>query len=106
MSLIYSKEFLTIIATSYMLSILILRLIKRINIDKFHNKVLDILVSIFKRIINYGYPIVLIVFSSIYLSKVSALVSIIIISSIAIILWFSIDMYKIWKNKKIKNADK
>lgn len=106
MSLIYSKEFLTIIATSYMLSILILRLIKRINIDKFHNKVLDILVSIFKRIINYGYPIVLIVFSSIYLSKVSALVSIIIISSIAIILWFSIDMYKIWKNKKIKNAHK
>ena len=89
-----------------MLSILILRLIKRINIDKFHNKVLDILVSIFKRIINYGYPIVLIVFSSIYLTKVSALVSIIIISSIAIILWFSIDMYKIWKNKKIKNADK
>lgn len=100
MSLIYSKTFLTIIAISYMLLTLILRLVKRINADKVHSKVIDVLISIFKRIIRYAYPILLIVFSSIYLTNTSALVSIIIISSVAIISWFSVDMYKIWKRKK------
>ena len=85
-----------------MLSILIIRLIKRINVDKLHIKLIDILISILKRIIHYGNPIVLIVYSSIYLTNTSALVSIIVISSIAIIVWFSIDMYKIWKRRKIK----
>ena len=102
LSLIYSKTFLTVIAVSYMLLTLIIRLIKRLNLDKFHSKFIDILISIFKRIIRYSYPILLIIFSSINLTHTPALVSIIIISSLAIILWFSIDMYKIWKISKNK----
>ena len=44
----------------------------------------------------------IIVFSAIYLTDVAAITTIIIFSSIAIILWFSIDMYKVWKRQQNK----
>jgi hypothetical protein len=104
MSLMYSKTFLTIIAISYMLLTLIVVLIKRINKDKIKSKLVDIFISIFKRLIRYGYPIVLIVFSSLYITNAKALVSIIIISVVAIILWFSIDMYKVWSRNNFRES--
>ena len=101
-SLIYAKKFLTIIALSYMLSNLLVRLFKRLNEDRLDNKVVSIVLSILRRLFNYAYPVLLIVFSAIYLTDVRAITTIIIFSSIAIILWFSIDMYKIWKRQQNK----
>ena len=102
MSLIYSKTFLTTIAISYMLLSLLITLAKRLNEDRFLNKAFNITISVFKRIVNYSYPILLIIFSSIYLENTKALVSIIVLSAFAIISWFSIDMYKIWKYSQLK----
>ena len=100
MSLIYSKKALTIIAISYMLLVLILRIIKRSNDDKIKSKLISILVSIFRRIVHYSYPVLLIIFGALYVKDAAALTTIIILSSIAIILWFSVDMYKLWKKYK------
>lgn len=102
MSLIYSKTFLTTIAISYMLLSLLITLAKRLNEDRFDNRAFAITISVFKRVVSYSYPILLIVFSSIYLENVKVLVAIIILSVVAFILWFSIDMYKIWKYSQLK----
>lgn len=100
LSLIHSKKALVIIAISYMLLVLLLRIIKRSNDDKIKSKLISILVSIFRRIIHYSYPILLIIFGAIYVKDATALTYIIVASSIAIVLWFSVDMYKLWKKKK------
>jgi hypothetical protein len=107
-SLSYSKTFLATIAISYMLLVLLITLLKWINNDKFQSKKMNIFISIFKRIVHYSYPILLIVLSAIKLTDAKALVSIIVISSIDIIIWFSIDMYKLWKRepKSKYNYDK
>ena len=65
MSLIHSKESLAVIAISYMLLVLLLRTIKRFNDDKMNSKVISILISIFRRVIHYSYPILLIIFSAV-----------------------------------------
>ena len=100
MSLIYSKKSLTAIAISYMLLVLLLRIIQRFNDDKLKSKVASILISIFRRIVHYSYPILLIIFSALFVKDTTALTTIIIASSVAIILWFSVDMYKLWKKHK------
>ena len=89
-----------------MLLSLLITLAKRLNEDRFTSKAFGITISVVKRIVNYSYPIFLIVFSSIYLENTKAIVSIIILSVIAFILWFSIDMYKIWKYEQIKTERK
>ena len=100
LSMLYSKTFLATIAISYMLLSLLITLAKRINKDKFNSNIFSIIINIIKRIINYSYPILLIVFSSIYLDNQKALIAIISLSIITIIILLSIDMYKIWKNNK------
>ena len=50
LSLIHSKKALVIIAISYMLLVLLLRIIKRSNDDKFKSKVISILISIFRTV--------------------------------------------------------
>ena len=107
MSLVYSKTFLTIIATSYMLSILIILLFKRLNKDNYNNKGVDLFLNILRRIVRYGYPIVLIIFSSIYLTNKSAITWIIVLSALDLVLWLSIDIFKLWKKSKyhLKNID-
>ena len=100
LSMMYSKTFLATIAISYMLLSLLITLAKRINKDKFNSNIFSIIINIIKRIINYSYPILLIVISSIYLDNQKALIAIISLSIITIIILFSIDMYKIWKNNK------
>lgn len=100
LSLIFSKKVLAIIAISYMLLSLLFTLIKRINKDRFNNKVLSLIISILKRIVNYSYPIILIVFGVITLDNNKALISIIVLSIIGFIIFLSIDFYKIWKHDK------
>lgn len=100
MSLMYSKNVLAVVAISYMLLVLLFRITKRFNDDKFKSKVINILIGIFRRIVNYSYPVLLIIFGAIYVKDSIALTTIIISSSVAIILWFSIDMYKVWKKHK------
>lgn len=110
MSLIYSKTFLTIIATSYMLVILIIRLFRRLNMDNYNNKGINIFLNILRRIVRYGYHIVLMVFSAIYLTNKTALIWIIVLSSISLLIWISIDIFKAWKRTnyhpdKVDNED-
>ena len=105
MSLIYSKTFLTIIAVSYMLAVLVIRLFKRLNMDNYNFKVVNITLDILRRVIRYGYLIVLIVFSSIYLTNKSAITWIIVLSSISLVLWFAIDLFKIWKRCNFKKTE-
>ena len=100
LTLIFSKKVLTIIAISYMLLSLLFTLIKRINKDKFNDKVLTIIISVLKRIVNYSYPIILIIFGVITLDDNKALISIIILSIIGFIIFLSIDIYKIWRHNK------
>ena len=100
LSLIFSKKVLAIIAISYMLLSLLFTLIKRINKDRFNNKVLSLIISILKRIVNYSYPVILIVFGVITLDNNKALISIIVLSIIGFIIFLSIDLYKIWKHDK------
>ena len=100
LSLIYSKKVLVIIAVSYMLLSLLFTLIKRMNKDRFNIKFLPIILSILKRVVNYSYPVILIIFGVITLDNSKALTSIIILSIIGFIIFLSIDIYKIWKNNK------
>lgn len=100
LSLIFSKKVLAIIAISYMLLSLLFTLIKRVNKDRFNNKVLSLIISILKRVVNYSYPIILIVFGVITLDNNKALISIIVLSIIGFIIFLSIDLYKIWKHDK------
>ncbi len=106
LSLIHRKGFLVIIAVSYMLAILLISMIASLNKDVWKNKRIYILIEIFRRIVHYTYPILLIVFGSIYLTNSKARNSIIIISVIGIIAWFSIDMFRIWRKDLYKKRKK
>lgn len=105
-SLFHRKSFLVIISVSYLFVFIVLQLIKYINQD-LKNKVLSVLYKIFKRIINYAYPILLIVFGSIYLTHIGAKVWLIVLSSLSILIMFIMDMYKlrnyliVRKNRKV-----
>lgn len=110
LSLIYNKKLFVLIAVSYLLIVVLLNLFNSLNKDIFKKKSIRIFIDIFKRIIHYAYPIILIVCGSIFLVDRKAKASIIILSVLAIIVWFSIDMYKVWKynlrkaeNNKIKH---
>lgn len=98
LSLIYRKDFLLVIAVSYMLAILLISIITSLNRDIWQERTIDIIVSVIKRIVHYAYPILLIVFGALYLTNTRAKTSLIIISVIAIIIWFSVDMFRIWRH--------
>lgn len=104
LSLIYSKTFLVIIAVSYLLIILLITLFKWLNADLWESRKVKITMEIVKRIIHYAYPILLIVLGSIYLTDLEAILALDLISSIAIIAWFSVDMFKLWRYNKNKNG--
>lgn len=97
LSLIYNKKLFVVIAVSYLCIIVLLNLLNALNRDIFKKKFIYVLSEIIKRIAHYSYPIILIVYASNYLVDKKAKLSVIIISIIAIFVWFSIDMYKVWK---------
>lgn len=97
LSLIYNKKLFVVIAVSYLCIIVLLNLLNTLNRDVFKKKFIFVFSEIIKRIAHYSYPIILMVCASNYLVDKKARVSVIIISIIAIFVWFSIDMYKVWK---------
>lgn len=97
LSLIYKKGFLVIIAVSYMLAILLITLVVSLNRDIWQNRIVRIIIEIIKRIVHYIYPILLIIFGALYLTNTKAKASLIIICVVAIILWFSVDMFRVWR---------
>lgn len=104
LSLIYKKSFLVIIAVSYMLAILLITLVGYLNRDIWKNRIVKIIIEIIRRIAHYAYPILLIIFGALYLTNTKAIICLIIISVAAIVLWFSVDMFRVWRynlNKKV-----
>ena len=106
LSLIHRKGFLVIIAVSYMFAILLISMISSLNKDVWKIKKFYIIIEILRRIVHYAYPILLIVFGAIYLTNSKAKTSIIVISVIGIIAWFSIDMFRIWRKDLYKKRKK
>lgn len=107
LSFIHTKNFLVVIALSYsllQLSYMIVNLVtkkdKRFLIT---NKILFVI----KKISHYAYPIVLIVFGSIYLTNEAAIIWLNVISSIGLFLVITLDIYRIWRyyRKDIKPRD-
>ncbi len=97
LSLIYRKGFLVVIAVSYMLAILLITFVVSLNRDIWKNKIVRIIIEIVKRIVHYTYPILLIIFGALYLTNTKAKTSLIIISVVTIIIWFSVDMFRVWR---------
>ncbi|MBN3490144.1 hypothetical protein JV173_01320 [Acholeplasma equirhinis] len=103
-SMIYSTNFLIVISLSYLVYQAVLSLLQIINKDRPKHP-LNITIRIFKTIGHYVYPILLIVFSAIWIQNEDGKSTIIVLSSIAIFVWFMIDMYRLWRyNTKIKQS--
>jgi len=100
-SLINSTRFLVVISLTYMLFQIVMTLLQIINQDKKSHPLIKV-IPIVKKISHYVYPILLIVFSFIFISESNLLGPIIIISSIALMTFIMIDMYRFWKLQKLK----
>lgn len=104
-SLLNSTRFLIVISLSYMIFQIIVTLLQIINQDQKSHPLMKF-IYILRKISHYAYPILLIVFSSVYLDNVGLLTSIIIISSLTLVVWFMIDMYRVWKWQILKVKSK
>lgn len=104
-SLLNSTRFLIVISLSYMLFQIVVTLLQIINQDKKSHPLMKF-IYILRKISHYAYPLLLIVFSSVYLDNVGLLSSIIIISSMTLVVWFMIDMYRVWKWQRLKGKSK
>lgn len=97
-SLINSTTFLVVISLSYMLFQIILTLLQIMNKDRIQSPLM-VFVSVLKKISHYVYPILMIVFSSIFMDKGNLLTTIITIFTLVLAIWLTIDLYRIWKRK-------
>lgn len=100
-SLIYSTRFLVTISLSYLLFQLIVTLLEVINKDRSGHPLM-MFIKVLKKISHYAYPILLIVFSAVYLDNPNALIVVIIMSSVCLIVWFTIDINRLIRRKKTK----
>ena len=105
MSSLLNSRFLIVISLSYMIFQIIVTLLQIINQDQKSHPLMKF-IYILRKISHYAYPILLIVFSSVYLDNVGLLTSIIIISSLTLVVWFMIDMYRVWKWQRLKVKSK
>ncbi|CDR30902.1 Uncharacterised protein [Acholeplasma oculi] len=95
-SMLNRTGFLVIISLSYMLFQLFITLLLVLNKDREKHFFMKI-VRILRSISHYVYPILLIIFSSLYLENQNLLISINILSTLTIFVWILMDSYKIWK---------
>jgi len=98
-SMIYSKTFLVIISLSYMLFQIIVSLLHIINADRLNDPFMKT-IRILRKLSHYIYPLALIIFGTIFLDDAVLLEVIIDISSIALVTWIVIDIYRLWKRKR------
>lgn len=103
-SLIYSTKFLVTISLSYILFQLVVTLLEVINKDKSGHPLMQ-LIKVLKKISHYAYPILLIVFSALYLENTNALLGIVILSSICLIVWFIIDINRMIRRQRAKHIE-
>lgn len=106
LSLIHKKSFLVIITLSYILVFILLQLLKYINNNIFNKKFLDIIYISIKKIINYAFPILLIVFGSLYLTHKTAKIWLIVMSSLTILVFMCMDGYRLDKHIKKRRLGK
>lgn len=97
--MIYSKTFLVIISLSYMLFQIIVSLLHIINADRLNDPFMKT-IRVLRKLSHYIYPLVLIIFGTIYLDDAVLLEVIIDISSIALVAWTIIDIYRLWRRQK------
>ena len=100
LSLIHKKSFLVIITLSYILVFMLLQLLKYINNNILNKKFVEVIYIILKKIINYAFPILLIVFGSLYLTHQAAKVWLIVLSSLTIFVFMCMDGYRLDKHIK------
>lgn len=103
LSIIYNKAFLIIIVLSYILCYLIYSLFRSLNKNIFKKKWLKIILVIFKKLISYAYPIILIIFGTLNLTNVNAKVWLIVLSSIGIFVMFVMDIYRLTRISRYIN---
>ena len=94
-SLIYKKNIFSILSISFILILVILDSIKFINRNIFKKNNIETVIKHIKRVVYYLIPISLIVLGSIFLVDLGAKVWLIILSSLAILIHFCIDMYRL-----------
>ncbi len=104
LSIIYKKTLFVIVSLIYMFCLLLTNLFTFINKNMWNNKKVQTSIKILKHIFYYTYPILLIILSILKLENTSAQISITILSILAIIIYFSIDMFKVYKKDKLKTA--
>src|SRR5690554_620050 len=103
-SLIYSTRFLVTISLSYILFQLIVTLLEVVNKDRSGHPLIKF-IKVLKKISHYAYPLLLIIFSAIYLENVNALLGIITLSSITLIVWFIIDINRMIRRQRAKHIE-
>ncbi len=106
LSIIHKKSFLVLITLGYILIFIIIQLLKYLNKNIFNKNYINILCITLKKIINYAFPILLIVFGSIYLTDIKAKVWLIVLSSLTIFIFMCIDIYRLNRYIKIKKRNK
>ncbi|MGM9971259.1 MAG: hypothetical protein ACI35W_02485 [Anaeroplasmataceae bacterium] len=95
LSIIFGKTFLVSLTVGYLLILLILNLFKFLNNNIWKRNYVIIIISWIRRIVHYAFPITLIVLGSMYLTNKDAKIWLIVCSSIALFIYFCIDMYRL-----------
>lgn len=107
MSIIYRKKILIIVTLVYMLISLLLNISVFTN-SNFNTESVYIkrIIYWFKKLVLYSYFILIIIFSSIEDLNKKSRVTVIVSAVIAMIIYFSIDMFKLSKYCAVKEAEK
>lgn len=95
LSFIHHKKILLSLAIGYFIVTTIIYLLKFTNRNKWKSKKTNDVIKIIQHVLHYVFPVSLIVVGAITLNSTSAKVWLIISSSLAIIIRFCIDVYKL-----------
>ncbi len=99
-SFIHSKNFLVVIALSYSLLQLGFMIVSLITKRDPRFIVTNKIIFVIRKLSHYIYPILLIIFGSIYLTNQNALIWLNILSTLSLLTFFSIHMYRIWRRSR------
>lgn len=109
LSIIYQKTLIVIIALSYILLKLILKMLTVLYRDKSQKDPVQLTIKVFEKILNYVYPFILIIYGAIYLEHIGCKTSLIVFSSLVLLVLCLIDIYRLrryLRKKKGKTDEK
>lgn len=95
LALVFKKTLLVTLTLSYILILLVSNLFKFINKNIWKKNFVEIIIGWVRRIVHYGFSITLIITGSMFLTSQTAKIWLIVLSVIAIIVYFVIDIYKL-----------